>query len=157
MGLFLGRIGVDAHARRLARGHAAQSPARPTPSSARLVGSGTPWTGMVPVATSRISWSLVAGLAPATLTKMSVGPKVNPPATGRKSAALAGSTLTPVILTPEEKVNPKPVKTSEHGVVVTVQNGIGGDARLVIVIVVSPTSTVDKSIAPSMKWTGIVA
>src|SRR6202008_4568238 len=121
---------------------------RPQP----IGGAGTAAAGV----TSRISLWLVAGLPRATSTKMSEGPNVTPPATGRKSAALAGSTLTPVMSTPEEKVNPKPVKTSGHGVVVTVQNGTGGDARLVIVIVVSPTSIVDSSIAPSTKWPGMV-
>jgi hypothetical protein len=48
---------------------------------------------------------------------------------GRKSGALAGSTLTLVMSTPDEKVNANPVKRSGHGVAVTEQNGTGGDAK----------------------------
>jgi len=70
---------------------------------------------------------------------------------GRKSAALSGSTLTPVMSTPEEKVNAKPLKVSGQGTVETLQNGIGGDSSLVIVIVVSPTSIVDSSATPMGK------
>ena len=67
---------------------------------------------------------------------------------GRKSAALSGSTLTPVMSTPDEKVNAKPVNVSVQG------NGVlqnGNDASLVIVIVVSPTSIVDSSSTPMGK------
>jgi hypothetical protein len=52
---------------------------------------------------------------------------------GRKSAALAGSTLTPVMSTPLEKVNPKPAKVLLHGAAPG-QNGVPVGPLLVIVI-----------------------
>jgi hypothetical protein len=115
-----------------------------------------PGTGAEAVDTSRISWSLIFGASPATFTKISVAPKVRPFAIGRKAGLLAGSTVTPVMSTPDEKINPKPVKASGHGNAVIEQNGWLGGARLVMVIRVSPTSIVDKLAGPSTKWAGMI-
>ena len=72
---------------------------------------------MTAVVTSRISWSPTAGFSPTRLTMMSVGVSNSRGLTpaGRKSAALAGSMLTPVMSTPAENVNAKPVKMSAQG------------------------------------------
>jgi hypothetical protein len=98
-------------------------------SSVKLAGSGTGETGGVPVVTSRISLSTVAGASPVTSTIMFVGdnnckPSCGALVFGRKSAALVGSTVTPVMSTPDEKVKAKPVKRSGHaGGTASAQNG----------------------------------
>jgi hypothetical protein len=113
-----------------------------------------PGTGAAAVDTSRISSSPIAGASPTTFTKISLGPKVRPPAIGRKPGLLAGSTVTPVMSTPAEKTNPKPVKTSGHTEVVIEQNG--GVTWLVMVICVPPTLIVEPLTAPSTKEAGMV-
>src|SRR5580692_3508697 len=112
-----------------------------------------PGTGAALVATSRISASPTLGALPARFTKILVAPKVKPPAIGRKAGELAGSTVTPVMSTPDENTNPKPVKMSGHGDVLTEQNG--KNVSLVIVIFVSPTSIVDSDTGPDGKWAGM--
>jgi hypothetical protein len=113
-----------------------------------------PGTGAAAVDTSRISSASTAGASPTTFTKISLGPKVRPPATGRKAGLLAGLTVTPVMSTPAEKTNPKPVKTSGHGKEEVEQNGTG--RRLVMVICVPPTLIVEPLIGPSTKEAGMV-
>jgi hypothetical protein len=135
-------------------------PRRPPPANIRpgspapAIGPGT---ATAVVATSRISLSPGAGASPVTFTEILVAVKVKPAIpTGRKSAALAGLTATALMSTPDENLNPKPVKMSGHGDALPEQNGMLGGAILVIVIAVSPTSIVDRERAPSRKWTGMV-
>jgi hypothetical protein len=84
-------------------------------------------------------------LSPVTSTTIRVGDS-SWSAFGRKSAALAESTLTPVMSTPLGNTNSNPTKGSEHGSIPE-QKGIGD--RLTITILSSPTEIVDKLTAPS--------
>jgi hypothetical protein len=99
-----------------------------------------------------------AGKSLVTSTKIRVGDSSWSPSWGavwfgRKSAALVGSTLTPVISTPLEKINWNPTNGSEQGSVVEQK---GSAAWLVITILVSPTEIVDSLTELKAKSTGTV-